>query len=385
MIEPILFMATGAALYGSVHHLYHGAQHRSGYPHVMHAMMFLLLAGFTLSGTSSGFVHSLTEFSLFSKLSVTLGILLFATLPWFITLLLQQRAGIVPALITFVWSTLLLLNIASPYSLLYQDVMMSNAIPDAGLPSVTFQTIASPVWHLIEISMLGTLAYALYLCLKHYQGHGKKVAAAPVAGLLLLLTTTVYDFLVYADLIHSTYLAPLGFLLFLAAAGAGWRSEPDRTDQRGLEDANHYQLTLNFNQVPDQHLQKVPTDIASDTETTVTQLTHQPIEQKDIADAPAPPPPLRVDNPVVDRVSDSLVDIAVDAGLILKRLEKGDIDTVELRELGRKVRNQAIETRRLTHRMLRTEQFGQTTVSRQDAVTPHPDHADEATKPAAED
>ena len=65
---------------------------------------------------------------------------------------------------------------------------------------------------------------------------------------------------------------------------------------------------------------------------------------------------VRIDNPTVDKVSDGLVDIAVHATLILKRLQRGDLDPQELEELSRKVRARAIETRRITNQMLRAEQ-----------------------------
>ena len=347
MAEAILFITTGAALYGGVHHLYHGARNPGGYPHVIHAVMFLLLAGFALAGTTTSLVHSATEFSLYSKLSVSSGLLIYALLPWFITLLLQQRAGVATALISAAWAALLLINITSPYSLLFRQVT-----------EVPFETAANPIWHLVEISMLATLVYGIFLCTRQFQAQDKTVPAIPLAGLLLLTGTTIYDALVYAGLVQTSYLAPMGFLLFLASAGLCWRKTTVVSNHSGQAEAKHYQLTMNFNESPARE-QEVAADIPADAETPVTRLTHQPVAQQVIEQSPATPPPLRIDNPMVDRVSDGLVDIAVDASLMLKQLDEGELDTKELKELGRKLRKQAIETRRITHKMLRTEGFGQ--------------------------
>ncbi|TCK18131.1 hypothetical protein DFR30_1394 [Thiogranum longum] len=357
MIEPVLFMTCGAALYGGMHHLYQGAKNPGGYPHVLHAVLFLLLAGFALSDTSRSLVHSAEELSLYSKLSVSLGLLLFATLPWFIILILKQRASVLPALVSFAWGALLLINIASPYSLLFRQVTETRAVLASGQPSIAFTTAANPIWHLVEIAMLGTLVYAMYLCARQFRTHGKSVPAIPLAGLLLLFGTTAYDSLVYAGLVHTAYLAPLGFLLFLASAGLCWRPATEPGTRQTSSDTNHYQLTMNFNDSPAER-REVPVDIPAEAEVSATQLTRQPIVQPAIDEPPATPP-LHINNPMVDRVSDGLVDIAVDASLMLKRLDEGEIDTMELKELGRKLRKQAIETRRVTHRMLRTERFGQ--------------------------
>lgn len=351
MLEPVFFMTAGASLYGGVHHLYRGARSRNGYPHILHAVLFLLLAGFALSDTGHGFIHSAAEFSFFSKLSVSLGLLLFAILPWFITLLLDRRATIIPALISFVWIALLLVNITSPYSLMYR---LAAEAP--------FETVSNPIWHLVEISMLATLVYAMSLCIKHIQANKNTATTIPLAGLLLLLGTTVYDSMVYAGLLQTSYLAPIGFLLFLATAGLCWRKTPVASNHSEQGETNHYQLTMNFNDSPARE-QEVATDIPDEAEIPVTQLTHQPVAQQAIEQSPAKPPTLRIDNPMVDRVSDGLVDIAVDASLMLKQLDEGELDTKELKELGRKLRKQAIETRRITHRMLRTEGYGQKTDS----------------------
>jgi hypothetical protein len=349
MIDSVLYMITGAAFYGGAHHLYQGVHNRAGHPHVLHAVMFLLLAQFALFSASTSTVNSLAELAQFSKLSVSFGMLLFATLPWFIARLLQQRSNELMTLLTSVWSALLIINIASPYGLLHKDISTVN-----------------PAWHLVEITMLGTLAYSIYLFLQQYRNAGKIVAPAPAAGLFLLLCTTIFDFFVHAGLIQSAYLAPMGFMLFLIATGLQRQSTPATAIPETPEDASRYQVTLNFNQAPMHDLMTTPTGIATDTdqvvetfpETAETVPESPPARlQQDVVETPAVPP-FRIDNPTVDLVSDSLVDIAVHATLILKRLEQGEFNALELKELGHKVRTQAIETRRITHQMLREQEPG---------------------------
>ena len=308
--------------------------------------MFFLLAGFALSGTVAGRVNSLMEFSWFVKLSVSLGMLLFAGLPWFISQLLRQHARVLPALLTLAWGTLLMINIASPYSLLYQAVGTTSAVPGSGQPSFDFNAISNPAWQLVEVAMLCTLFYAMYLCVKQFHGVAKQLPVAPATGLILLLCTTIFDFFVYAGLAHSAYLAPMGFLLFLVAATLHRQPAPAAIDQPVQTDSDRYQITLNFNPTQEEKPLAKDIEVAAETETDIAQLSHQRVE-------PAATPPIHIDNPTVNEVSDSLVDIAVDATLMLKRLEQGNIDAEELTNLGRKVRTRAIETRRITHRMMR--------------------------------
>ncbi len=351
-------MLTGAAIYGGAHHLYHGVHNRAGHPHVIHAVMFFLLAGFALFSAGASTAHSAAELSLSGKLSVSLGILLFATLPWFVALLLKQRAGALPVVLTYVWGAFLLINIASPHSLLYQDITALNQIQPSGQPYVALHTAANPVWHLVEIAMLSTLICSMYLCLKQYRKAGKDMVIAPAAGLVLLLCTTLFDFFVHASLIHSAYLAPMGFLLFLITASLHRQPLPDVAKQQAREDTSPYQVMLNFNQAPVQapvqDLQTVSTDMPADTNKEVTQPAR--LERNLVEDTVESQ--IRIDNPTVDRVSDGLVDIAVHATMILKRLEHKKLNAVELEELSRKVRTQAIETRRITYQMLRRKDFG---------------------------
>ncbi len=346
MIEPVLFITAGAALYGGVSNLYRGATTRSGRPYILHAVMFFLLAGFALSGTVAGRVNSLTEFAWFVKLSVSLGMLLFAGLPWFIAQLLHQHTRVLPALLTLAWGILLMINIASPYSLLYQDVSTTHAVLESGQPSFDFTAESNPAWQLVELAMLGTLLYAMYLCVKPFHRTAKQLPVAPATGLVLLLCTTIFDFFVYAGLAHSAYLAPMGFLLFLVAAALHRQPEPVVVDQPEQTDSDRYQITLNFNPAHEEKPPAKDIEVAAETEADIAQLSHQRVE-------PAAAPSVHIDNPTVNEVSDSLVDIAVDATLILKRLEQGNIDPEELTNLGRKVRTRAIETRRITHRMMR--------------------------------
>ena len=408
MFEYVLFTVTGAALYGGTHHLYRGIQNRSGHPHAIHAAMYFLLAGFALIGASTNAIHSVAELSVFSKISVSLGILLFAALPWFIAILLQQHTRTLPALLTCAWGILLLVNIASPYSLLYQNITaFKDALP-SGQSSVAILTDPNPAWHLAEVAMLSTLIFSMYLCVQQYRKTRDTIVVAPVAGLLLLLCTTLFDFFVHANLIYSAYLAPMGFLLFLVAVNLYRKPVQPETRQQAPEDKSRYQLTLNFNQAPVHNWQTVSTGKSMDTSVdtsetaatvetveTVEKLAHQQTEtprpffktaefephaefteavetdSKAAEMSPEPPPvepqqdamespelvQLDIENPAVDLVSDGLVDIAVRATLIMKRLEHGDLNARELRELSRKIRTQAIETRRITYQMLRTKHF----------------------------
>ena len=51
-------------------------------------------------------------------------------------------------------------------------------------------------------------------------------------------------------------------------------------------------------------------------------------------------------------MSDNLIDIAVNATMLINRVKRGDIDPGTVEELCNKVRSQAIETRRIASRLI---------------------------------
>ena len=59
-----------------------------------------------------------------------------------------------------------------------------------------------------------------------------------------------------------------------------------------------------------------------------------------------------MDVSLVGSITDSLIDIAVYATMALNRFKRGDADPKTLESLCRRIRTQAIKTRRLTHRLV---------------------------------
>ncbi len=382
MFESALLIVSGVALYGGVHQLQLGIRQPDGHPHVIHALMFFLLGGFAIAGVVTAAAQSVAMLSSYGKLTVSLGILLWAALPWFVALYLQHKNLVVPALLTALWSMLLLLNLGSPHSLLYQDIQALNQTLSSGQPFSGLHTSPSAWWWLVESSTFFTLGFAFHVIYRHYRNK-KEWALIVGTGLLILLCTALADFLVNAGIIESPYLTPMGFLLFLLIPSFLMRRRAAPGTPAPERVRNSYRLAVDSDRThtperkrPAEQLRTLeisdqPTPPGfSFMEMPLNNSALQPVTlEPDQSSTPAGKPPASnneseyhqpvpawIDQSTVGEISDSLVDIAVHATMILNRLESEHMDPEELQALSRQVRARAIETRRITHRILREEE-----------------------------
>ncbi|MDT8386855.1 MAG: hypothetical protein RQ736_05035 [Thiogranum sp.] len=381
MFESALLIASGVALYGGIHQLQLGIRQSDGHPHAIHALMFFLLSGFAIAGAVTATAQSVTMLSSYGKLAVSLGILLWAALPWFLVLYIQHKNLVVPALLTALWSMLLLLNLGSPHSLLYREIHTFNQAGSSGQLFIGLQTSTSAWWWLVELSTFFTLIFAFYVIYQHYRDK-KESALIAGTGLLILLCTALTDSLVNAGLIESPYLTPMGFLLFLLIPGFLMKKSPMPASPAPERVRNSYRLAVDSDWTPTSGSKRPAEQLRTlkitdqpappafsfmevpSNKSAMQPVTLEPDQSSTPADEPPhadnetefhQPIPAWIDQSTVGEVSDSLVDIAVHATMILNRLEAGDMDPEELRALSEKVRTRAIETRRITHRILRDE------------------------------
>jgi len=389
MIEAALYILTGITLYAGAHHLLASTGDAARRYPVSLGVMYLLLSGFALASALTYEAHSVATLLPAGKLAITLGILLWVSLIWFVAYRTGYRPLVLLDALTAVWIIFLIKNGVSANSLMYADsAPLSPALPPVQDLSL-LQPVISPWWISLELTILVSLLYALYASYKLYVAGKQQAAMALGGGLSILLLAAVSDHLVNNGITHIVYLAPFGFAGFLMVNSLYPRLAAYMKNRTAKEPAVIYNLTFNPEQatfhndvadlkIPLQENHAVqadspqrPTTPAHKTYTTPPpyapdeDMEDVPVTepQSTTGQAPAPEKPLRKkpapessqetcpDQETLDTISDNLIDIAVFATMTMNRIKRGDADPRTLEILCKKVRVQAIKTRRLANRL----------------------------------
>jgi len=396
MVEAALYILIGIAFYGGGHQLYLGARRAQDHPHVVHAGMYFLLAVFALCAVLSYQAQTLAALLPLGKLSITVGILLWVALTWFMAAYTDVKPRPVLAVLSVAWAILLISNIGAPYSLLYSDITPITQVLPSGQTQLSWQTSINPWWWAVEFAMLATLAYCLYATYRLFRDNDRQAALALACGLMVLAVTSFADLLVSMELLQSAYLTPFGFMVFLLACSIYPGLQAILKQQPEAPAPSSYNLTFNLHQpraagqtpmTPAPLRQAPASDIEHPVQTGLALEQAPPsagftarIEaeavtvphaadggaapaHKPTAAAPepepgaAPPSPARLaaarrDEATITLMSDNLIDIAVHATMLINRVKRGDLDPGTVEALCTKVRNQAIETRRIASRLI---------------------------------
>ncbi|MFQ5644346.1 MAG: hypothetical protein ACE5FQ_11705 [Thiogranum sp.] len=389
MIEAALYILTGITLYAGAHHLLAGAN-RTARPYpVSLGVMYLLLAGFALTSALTYQAHSFTTLLPAGKFAISLGILLWVALIWFVAFRTGFRPLILLDMLTAAWIIFLIRNALSANSLLYADSAALTQTPATG--QSVLQPAISPWWTALELTMLVSLLYALYASYRLYNTGRQQTALALGGGLVVLLLAGISDHLVNSGVTHIVYLAPFGFAGFLLVNSLYPRLTAYMNRRTEESSAPVYNLTFNPEQatfhsdVADLQIplradhavpagtQQTPDGPARDTNTVPLYSADEEAEDVPVAEAqnvtadatPAeeqitdtPPAPRSSPRPNPDQetlntISDNLIDIAVFATMVMNRIKRGDADPGTLEMLCRKIRAQAIKTRRLANQVSR--------------------------------
>jgi len=390
MIEASLYVLTGITLYAGAHHLLANAGGPTRRFPVSLGVMYLLLSGFALTSALTYQAHSISTLLPAGKLAITLGILLWVSLIWFVAFRTSCRPLILLDALTAAWIIFLIKNGVSANSLLYADTAALARTLPFGQQLSLLQPAVSLWWSALELTMLLSLLYALYASYRLYVAGDRQAALALGSGLVVLLLAVVSDHLVNSGITHILYLAPFGFAGFLLVNSLYPRLTAYMQSRAPKEPAVIYNLTFNPQQatfhsdVADLQIQLqkdhvVPAD-SGQQPATPARNTHTPplysadqdaeeipvtkpqpmTDKAPVPETPDSKDPAREsslatgpDPETLNTVSDNLIDIAVFATMAMNRIKRGEADPRTLEMLCKKVRTQAIKTRRLANQLSR--------------------------------
>jgi hypothetical protein len=352
--------------------------------------MYLLLSGFALASALTYQAHSITTLLPAGKIAITLGILLWVSLIWFVAFRTSCRPLILLDALTAAWIIFLIKNGVSANSLLYADTApLARTLP-FGQDLSLLQPAVSLWWSALELTMLLSLLYALYASYRLYITGNRQTALALGSGLSVLLLAVVSDHLVNSGITHIVYLAPFGFAGFLLVNSLYPRLSAYIKSRTAKKPAVIYNLTFNPAQAtfhsdvadlkiplqedhaepakrrqhpatPAQKTHAPPLYSADeDTEDVAVSKPQSTTDKAPVPEKPGSKDPARGISPAtgpdpetLNIISDNLIDIAVYATMAMNRIKRGETDPRTLEILCKKVRTQAIKTRRMANQLSR--------------------------------
>jgi len=414
MVEAALYIITGTILYAGTHHLYLGTTRTSTQPHAQLAAMYLLLAGFVLIAALMYQPQEISTQLRLARLSMTMGILLWAALIWHVALYTRSKPLILLDLLTAAWVIFLIRNIGSPHGLLNADSASTDLTSLSGQNLSALYTGVNGWWTAVEFTMLASLLFCFYAGWRMFRRGNRQTALVLVSGLTILAATSLADHLLNTRVIHALYLAPFGFIGFLLAnslylilldyrnrrkaiplpviprltfnperpslnsalaelqplsgeepeaavaqapelaAAADWeRLPPDERESPAKEGPPEQPLGM-YHPSPSALGDEAAVHISVIKPGTKTGSKNSCGETgTQTAWQKRPTPMSQRDQSSLNTVSDNLIDIAVYATMVIKRFKRGDADPQLIETLCRKIRTRAIKTRRMANRLSR--------------------------------
>ena len=245
MVEAALYVLTGTILYAGAHHLYRGTTRTSAQPHAQLAAMYLLLAGFVLIGALMVQPQEISAQVRLARLSMTLGILLWIVLIWYIAFYTRSKPLLLLDLLTAVWIIFLIGNLSAPQGLLYADISPIEQTTLSGQDLSALHVSVDSWWLAVKLTMLASLLFCFYASLRMFRWGHKPAALALVSGLSVLVATLVAEHLFNTRVVHALYFASFGFIGFLLANSLYLILLDDRKKRKAIQAPAVYSLTFN--------------------------------------------------------------------------------------------------------------------------------------------
>ena len=375
MVETAFYVLTGSILYAGAHHLFLGTTRARTQPHAQLAAMCLLLAGFVLASALTYQSQEAGAQIQLARFSMSLGILLWIALIWYVAFYTRSRPLLLLDLLTAAWVIFLIRNTSSQHGLLYADI------------APTEYASVSSWWTAVNFTMLASLLFSFYAGLRMFRRGDKQAALVLVCGLSFVVAASLAGHLLNTRVVHTLYLAPFGFIGFLLANSLYCILLGYRKRRKSFQAPIIYNLTFNPERASfDSMLSDLqpPVPPVGEPEVAVT----PPLGSAAVADRETSPsstflpggqgespsgerrPPGRegaketprqeTPTPISKRgqsslntVSDNLIDIAVYATMALNRFKRGNADPQVLEMLCKKIRTKAIKTRRMANSLSR--------------------------------
>lgn len=214
-IAALLFLS-GLCAYAALSHLSLALRRPIDRPHLLFAVMCILLACFGLSEAAFYQSKSIPAYVAALKWNITWCMLFFALLPWFIAEFTGFRSRVWLWGSSLVFALLALINLMSPYSLQFRVITRLSSIHLPWGEVVTWPVGPSgPAFLIASTAVLLNIVFVIWTLGAAWRRDRSPVLFYMLLATSLFLATAVEGILVRASIIDFILLGPYGCLLMV--------------------------------------------------------------------------------------------------------------------------------------------------------------------------
>jgi PAS domain S-box-containing protein len=215
-ILPTLFnVLTGVCLAIGVWHFLAGIFKRERYINLTLAALSISVVFYLIFRKLCYQAEDVSSFVIYIKFAMMFLSLSGISLAWFIFHYTQDKTYWAVTAITSTYIVLIIINIFSPESILYREVI---GLKEGTLPwgeTYSYPEAVIHTWHfLVDFSILILITYMIYSAYRMYSYGIRDVALFFVIQVFIVIFAVVYDYLVLNQYIESPYLLPVFLVVF---------------------------------------------------------------------------------------------------------------------------------------------------------------------------
>ncbi len=213
IIVPSLYFVTGICAYAGFVHLSAGLRRPFDPIQLLFGLMCLAVSIHTLFHSQTVRAKDLGDFIVALKWSLNFTIMFFVIFLWFIALFSKKYPLVRLSGISLVFGSLLVVNMAQPYSLQYASISTLKTLTLPWGETITLANGQAGGWFYLGIIMaLVSFSYVLYALVCFYRRSSNQYSLLMLAAIIFFMICSIEGILVRLSVINFVHLGPYGFL-----------------------------------------------------------------------------------------------------------------------------------------------------------------------------
>jgi len=237
IVIPSLYLLTGVMVYATTHHFVVALKPPHDRVHLTFAFMCLLAVAYILTDIQTLQASSTEDYVRALKWNASAALLFFLLFPWFIAWHTGRSFRPLLTGLSLLFAVLCIVNLAQPYSLLYDrlDGLSTLQLPWGETVTRGNGHNGAPIYLAIA-GIMTAFGYALYVLGSTYRRHRRGMDLAMIIAVGLFLLTTIEGLLVRLSILPfielGPYSLPLMAILMSAALSYGTRQLLRNSERR---------------------------------------------------------------------------------------------------------------------------------------------------------
>jgi PAS domain S-box-containing protein len=218
-IIPTLYdILTGICISILIIHLISSIYRRDKGIHISLVVLSIMVMMHVVFQKQLYLTDSLSAFINYTKIDMVSLSLTGISLAWFVYFFSKDRGYWAALSISTVYIAMLVVNLLSPNSILFGEVISLKKLHLPWGESITFAEALPNLWHfLIDFAILILITYMIFSAYRLFKGGQSRIALVWLILIFLVAFSMIWDYLTINGFIESPYLMPFTLVIFAIA------------------------------------------------------------------------------------------------------------------------------------------------------------------------